>query len=117
MFDFCKLEVYQKAKTFCILVSKFLATGKFDKTTKDQLRRASFSIMLNIAEGSSRFSNKDRKNFMIIARGSAFESAAIMEYLLDTSEVQKDVLEDFTDKLEQISKMLFSLIQNLDSKS
>ena len=116
MFDFCKLEVYQKAKAFCILVSKLLASGKFDKTTKDQLRRASFSIMLNIAEGSSRFSNKDRKNFMIIARGSAFESAAIMEYLFDTSEIQKDVFDDFTDKLEQISKMLFSLIQHLDEK-
>ena len=117
MFDFCKLDVYQKAKAFCIMVSKLLASGKFDKTTKDQLRRASFSIMLNIAEGSSRFSNRDRKNFMIIARGSAFESAAIMEYLLDTSEIQKDVFEDFTDKLEQISKMLFSLIQHLDTKA
>jgi hypothetical protein len=39
-----------------------------------------------------------------------------MEYLLDTSEIKKDVFDDFTDKLEQISKMLFSLIQNLDSK-
>jgi len=117
MFDFCKLAVYQKAKVFCIMVSKLLASGKSDKTTKDQLRRASFSIMLNIVEGSSRFSNKDRKNFMIIARGSAFESTAIMEYLLDTSEIQKDVFDDYTDKLEQISKMLFGLIQNLDSKS
>jgi four helix bundle protein len=59
MFDFCKLEVYQKAKAFCIMVSKLLASGKFDEPTKDQLRRASFSIMLNIAEGSSRFINKD----------------------------------------------------------
>ena len=110
MFDFCKLDVYQKAKAFCIMVSKLLSLGKFDKTTKDQLRRASFSIMLNIAEGSSRFSNKDRKNFMIIARGSAFESAAIMEYLFD-------VFDDFTDELEQILKMLFSLIQHLDTKA
>ena len=117
MFDFCKLDVYQKAKAFCILVSKLLISGKFDKTTKDQLRRASFSIMLNIAEGSSRFSKRDRKNFMVIARGSAFESAAIMEYLLDISEIQKDVFDDLTAKLEQISKMLFGLIQNLDSKS
>jgi len=54
---------------------------------------------------------------MIIARGSAFESAAIMEYLFDTSEIRKDVFDDFTDKLEQISKMLFSLIQHLDTKA
>ena len=72
MFDFSKLDVYQKAKTFCIMMHKAIFKGNFDRTTNDQLRRASFSIMLNIAEGSSRFSNKDRKNFMIVARGSAF---------------------------------------------
>jgi four helix bundle protein len=38
--------------------------------------------MLNIAEGTSRFSNKDRKNFFVIVRGSAFECVAILEYLL-----------------------------------
>jgi four helix bundle protein len=73
MFDFCKLEVYQKAKAFCILITKQISSKKFDRITNDQLRRASFSIMLNIAEGTSRFSNKDRKNFFVIARGSAFE--------------------------------------------
>jgi hypothetical protein len=59
----------QKHFVFCKLISN----GNFDRTTSDQLRRASFSIMLNIAEGSSRFSNKDRKNFMVVARGSAFD--------------------------------------------
>ena len=55
MFDFCKLDVYQKAKSFYILIKKHSFSKKFDRTTNDQLRRASFSIMLNIAEGSSRF--------------------------------------------------------------
>jgi len=84
MFDFCKLDVYQRAKAFCILMHKLISDGNFDRITKDQLRRASFSIMLNIAEGSSRFSNKDRKNFMVVARGSTFEFAAIMYYLSET---------------------------------
>jgi len=34
--------------------------------------------------GSSRFSKKDRKNFMVITRGSAFDSAAIIDYLYAT---------------------------------
>ncbi|MFZ9955967.1 MAG: four helix bundle protein [Flavobacteriales bacterium] len=38
-----------------------MATQKFDRTTNDQLRRASFCILINIAEGASRFSNKDCK--------------------------------------------------------
>jgi four helix bundle protein len=45
----------------------------FITVNKDRFRRAYFGIMLNIAEGSSRFSNKDRKNFMVNARGSAFD--------------------------------------------
>jgi four helix bundle protein len=70
--------------------------------------------MLNIAEGSSRFSNKDRKNFMVVARGSAFECAAILEYLFEITEIKEEDYHSFLSDLEQISKMLFSLIQHLD---
>jgi four helix bundle protein len=114
MFDFCKLDVYQKAKAFCILIHKLISNRNFDRTTNDQLRRASFSIMLNIAEGSSRFSNKDRKNFMVVARGSAFEYAAILEYLYDVWEIDKDSYVNFLNSLEEISKMLYGLIRGLD---
>jgi four helix bundle protein len=98
------------------MMNKLVSSGNFDRTTNDQLRRASFSIMLNIAEGSSRFSNKDRKNFMVIAGGSAFESAAILEYLFEISEISKDDFNKFINDLEEISKMLFSLIQHLDKQ-
>jgi len=113
MFDFQKLEVYQKSKKLCIEITAILRERSFDKVTNDQLRRASFSIMLNIAEGSSRFSNKDRKNFFVVARGSAFECVAIMEYLVETNEIGQDVFADYEKKLEEISKMLFGLIRSL----
>jgi four helix bundle protein len=70
--------------------------------------------MLNIAEGSSRFSNKDRKNFMVVAMGSAFKCAAILEYLYEISEINEEEFKKNTNKLEEISRMLFSLIQHLD---
>jgi len=55
MFDFEKLTVYQKAKVFNLQVFDFLIRNNaLDRTTKDQLRRALFSIMLNIAECSGR---------------------------------------------------------------
>jgi len=114
MFDFCKLDVYQKAKEFCILMNKLISKGNFDRTTNDQLRRASFSIMLNIAEGSSRFSNKDRKNFMVVARGSAFESAAILEYLVEIKAIEETDFISHINSLEEISKMLYGLIRGLD---
>lgn len=111
---FVNLDVYQKAKAFCILIHKQISNGNFDRTTTDQLRRASFSIMLNIAEGSSRFRNKDRKNFMVVARGSAFECAAIIDYLYEVSEIDKDASDNYLNNLEEISKMLFGLIRGLD---
>src|SRR4030066_568819 len=113
MWDFQKLEVYQKSKNFCKEITATLGEKSFDRITNDQLRRASFSIMLNIAEGTSRFSNKDRKNFFVIARGSSFECVAIMEYLVETKEIGQDVFADYEKKLEEISKMLFGLIRSL----
>ena len=114
MFDFKKLIVYQKAKAFSNDANVLISNNKFDRHVNDQFKRASFSIMLNIAEGSSRFSNKDRKNFMVIARGSAFESSAIIEYLFETKAIEKSEFEAYTHSLEEISKMLFGLIKNLD---
>jgi four helix bundle protein len=113
MFDFQKLEVYQKSKNVCIEIIAIISDKSFDRVTIDQLRRASFSIMLNIAEGTSRFSNKDRKNFFVIARGSAFECEAIMEYLVETKEIDQNTFVDYEKKLDEISRMLFGLIRNL----
>ncbi len=113
MWDFQKLEVYQKSKYFCKEITEIIGEKNFDRITNDQLRRATFSIMLNIAEGTSRFSNKDRKNFFIIARGSAFECAAILEYLFETKEIDQNKFLDYEKKLEEISRMLFGLIRNL----
>ncbi|WP_027418609.1 four helix bundle protein [Crocinitomix catalasitica] len=55
MFDFEKLTVYAKAKDFNKKVNNFLKSNNLDRTSNDQLRRASFIVMLNIAEGSGRF--------------------------------------------------------------
>jgi four helix bundle protein len=58
MFDFEKLDVYEKAKAFNKMAYNYgLKNNNLNRITKDQLRRASLSIMLNIAEGSNRYSN------------------------------------------------------------
>lgn len=113
MWDFQKLEVYQKSKNLCKEITSTLKEKSFDRVTSDQLRRASFSIMLNIAEGTSRFSNKDRKNFFVVARGSAFECEAIIEYLVETEEIDQNAYADYENKLDEISRMLFGLIRSL----
>ena len=115
MFDFEKLEVYSKAKALNSKVALFLETTNVSKNKKDQLERAAFSIMLNIAEGSGRFTKPDKKNFYIIARGSAFECVAIFDYLLDQNSVDQENFSEFYSSLEEISKMLFALIRGLNN--
>jgi four helix bundle protein len=49
-----------------------------DSEMAGQLRRAALSISLNIAEGTGRF-DRDQRKFLITARGSALECAAVLD--------------------------------------
>ena len=113
MFDFEKLEVYKKAKYFNSEIRKFIIETKLDPNTKDQLRRASFSIVLNLAEGSGRFTKPDRRNFYIISRSSIFECVAIVDVLKDEGILDKNRFQDFYNQAEEVSKMIFGMIKNL----
>lgn len=60
---------------------------------KDQLARASLSIVLNIAEGSGKMTNPDRKRFYAIAMGSLRETQAILQILdVEALTIQSDKL-------------------------
>jgi four helix bundle protein len=75
MFNFEKLDVWQKAIGFADLVYNhtrhFPADERFGLT--NQMRRAAVSISSNIAEGTSRMSQTDYARFVEIATGSVFE--------------------------------------------
>jgi four helix bundle protein len=114
MFDFEKLDIYQKAKVFnSITYNYIIKSNVLDRTTKDQLRRASFSIMLNIAEGSGRFSKPDRRNFYVIAKGSIFECVAIFDFLRTEKILTEELHNDFYLRSEELSKMIYAMIKNL----
>ncbi|MCF8255591.1 MAG: four helix bundle protein [Bacteroidia bacterium] len=72
------------------------------------------SIVLNIAEGSGRFTKPDKRNFYIISRGSVFECVAILELLLEQNSIDHQSYQEFYFLAEQLSKMLFALIKNLE---
>jgi len=112
-FDFEKLTVYTKSKDFNKKVHSFLLSSTLDRTTNDQLRRASFSIMLNIAEGSGRYSKADKRHFYVISRGSCFECVAIFDYLKEVNSITNQQFTDFYTQLEELSKMLFAMIKGL----
>lgn len=113
MFDFEKLIVYKKAKVFNSSVREFIKNTRLDSTTRDQLRRAAFSIVLNLAEGSGRFTHPDRRNFYTIARSSVFECVAILDVLKDELIIEENSFYGFYNQAEELSKILFAMIKNL----
>ena len=81
---------------------------------KNQLGRAGLSIMLNIAEGSAKFTNKDRRNYFIIARGSVFECCSIIHFLHEEKIIKDNLKNEIYSLLDKISRILFVMIKNLD---
>lgn len=84
------------------------ASLRKDFSLCDQLKRASYSIMLNIAEGFERGSNKDFAHFIDFAKGSAGEVRSILYILLDNKYVGIDSFNRLREKVENISKNLSS---------
>ena len=74
-----RLDCYRVALEFCTLAARSVPRGH--RELRDQLTRASLSIPLNVAEGCGRRSPCDKAHFFGIARGSAMESAAVVDCL------------------------------------
>jgi four helix bundle protein len=74
------LDVYHLALQFHVGVMTLLPE-KGQRNLRDQLERASLSIVLNIAEGAGRCTPPERRRHFIIALGSVYECAAILDVL------------------------------------
>ncbi|WP_290661236.1 MULTISPECIES: four helix bundle protein [Ignavibacterium] len=66
-----KLIVYNRSLDFVEFVEKILSRMKDRLNVYDQIDKSSTSIPLNIAEGTGKFSVKDKNKYFDIARGSA----------------------------------------------
>ena len=82
MFTHEKFEAYQLSIEFTDIALRLIDELPAGHSgLRDQLRRAAFSVPLNLAEGISKNSQVDRKRFYSIARGSAMECAAIFDII------------------------------------
>jgi four helix bundle protein len=80
MLHYEKLDVYQVSIQFVsIAVALSEQIPKGYAALADQLRRAAWSIPLNIAEGVGKPTVSDQARFHAIARGSAMECGAILD--------------------------------------
>lgn len=113
MFDFQKLAVYKNAKMFHVNCKKIILEKTLDRYVVDQLGRASFSVPLNIAEGSGKFSKADRKNYFTIARASLFECIAVLDILRDEGKISESEFDQMIKDADVLSRILYSMIKNL----
>jgi four helix bundle protein len=81
-FDHEKLRVYQDGLSFIAFADSILTDIPAKLAARDQLDRASTSIVLNIAEGNGKRSRPDRCRCLDIARGSALECVACLDVLV-----------------------------------
>jgi len=84
------LPIFIESKNFVKDIYSIIPKFKRDYSLIDQLKRAAVSILLNIAEGFERKSNKEFANFIDIAKGSAGEVRAILILAYELGYLDKD---------------------------
>jgi four helix bundle protein len=113
--SFEELDVWKNGKKFTVLIYKVTNSKTFssDFSLRDQLRRASVSIISNIAEGFERNGNKEFIRFLKIAKGSAGEIRAQLYIAFELDYISNSEFKELYEEINLISKQLSSLITYL----
>ncbi len=111
MFDFQKLNVYQKSRDFCIAIQN--RYGKNEREIYKKLVQSSLDILLNIAVSSTGLNAGEKMKSLSSARGKVYECGSLMDLLKEMNEIDEFAYFDATGKLEEISAQLTTLIHKL----
>jgi four helix bundle protein len=103
---------WQKAKELTVLIYNILELSK-DYSFKDQIQRASVSVMNNIAEGFERKTNNEFKQFLYFAKGSCGEISSMLLLGIDLKKFSKEEFDKSYNLSIEISKILSGLIKTL----
>jgi four helix bundle protein len=111
IYSFEKLEVWQLSRKLAVeiySISKDFPKEEIYGLTS-QLRRAAISVSSNIAEGTSRISNKDKANFSVIAFSSLMETLNQLILANDLGFLDDEKLNSFRILINEISNKLNAL--------
>ena len=114
--SFQDLIVWQKSIDLAseiIDLAENLETDRKHYRLIEQLEAAATSVPMNIAEGKGRFTKKDYGHFLIIARGSLFETMTLLEIFRKKSWITEEKFNSIEKQSIEISKMLTSIHYNL----
>jgi four helix bundle protein len=115
MFRFEKLDIYKEAKKLTNYLYK--VTLRWPKTElyalADQIKRSSTSIVLNIAEGSSRGDNGFR-HYLDISRESCYETVAIVDIAKENQFLDDKEFTIIYDKCEKLAMKISAFKKALE---
>jgi four helix bundle protein len=110
--DHEKLDVYHLALDFLVQADAIVeALPRGRGHLADQFTRASTSIVLNVSEGAGRLSKPDKRRYYLTARGSALESAAILDVCVRLQLLDQAGHQAGKELLVRIVSMLIKLAQ------
>ena len=116
--NFEKLRIYSLALELLDLIYELSSEFPRDEIygVISQIRRASLSVVLNIAESQGSQTKADTKNFLIIARGSLYEILALAEVSKRRRYLSPSEVEMLREKIFNLLRQLNSLINYLKIK-
>ncbi|MBP6904758.1 MAG: four helix bundle protein [Candidatus Pacebacteria bacterium] len=110
--QFEDIIAWQKAKTLTFEIYTAFKLCR-DLSFKNQIERASISIMNNIAEGYERQTNKDFRNFLYIAKGSCAEVRSMLSVAEGLGYIPLQSQQRLSQQAIEISKILSGFIKTL----
>lgn len=112
---FQDLICWQKTRVIVKDIYKVTSTGNFsrDYSLKDQIRRASNSVMLNIAEGFCGRTHNEFKHLLFVAFGSNGEVQSALYIALDQNYITEEIFKEIYDKCEENAKIISGLLKTL----
>ncbi len=110
------IVAWQKARILTLNLYTLFKESR-DYSFRDQIQRASVSIMNNISEGFGRGSDLDFKRFLYIANGSCCEVKSMLYLAKDLQYITKTDFEELFAKTDEIGRILNGLIKSLKTKT
>jgi four helix bundle protein len=106
---------WQKARQLVKRIYQATGEGDFaqDYSLKDQIRRASLSIISNIAEGFSRQTDKEFIQYLHVAKGSASEVQGQLYVALDSKYVSRDAFEELYQLSQETTRLISGFVRYL----
>jgi four helix bundle protein len=109
------ITAWQRARELTKEIYKLTSHDEFSRDfgLKDQIRRASVSIMSNIAEGFERSGTGEFAHFLATAKGSAGEVRSQLYVALDQNYIPPSVFDCLASSVTEISRMIAGLMDYL----